>query len=153
MFHSGHPGDSHSSNQNSLKGEGGSRAFPHCFCLFVFFGHHPPHLLPGQHWHGVLSRLFGHIAIMIDRSSKTLGMEMSIWACIRNGYFVHFAFWFLFLFWETDLIKQVRFIISVKPYWAITFYESNSSSWMRIWFWNLSQGTSFLFICFSVWSH
>lgn len=81
LLRSDHPGDGHSSNQNSLKGkEGVELSHTVFFVLFCsgFFGHHPPYLLPGQQGHGVLSKLFGHIAIMIDRSSKTLGMEMSI---------------------------------------------------------------------------
>lgn len=90
-------------------------------------------LLPGQHWRGILSRLFGHSAIMIDGSSKTLGMEMSIWACIRNGDFVHFALWFRFLIWETDVIKQVRFVIylsrALMSYSCFIWASNRSSGW------------------------
>lgn len=77
------------------EGEGGSRAFPHSF----FFHHHPPHLLPRQHWLEFCRDSLGTLPFWLPEVLK-----LWAWRCWDKKMVILFIF--ALWFWETDLIKQ-----------------------------------------------
>jgi len=114
--------------------EGGSRAFPHFFFFFVLFffflswssslGNTDVEYCQDS-FYTLPSWLTGVLKLWAWRCQYEPALEMVI--------FVHFALWFWFLIWETDLIKQVRFVIylsrALMSYSCFIWVSNRSSEW------------------------